>query len=825
VTNYTLEENDTEIHAWVLIQPKYAHLVKKESQFYNVSGIKINANLSGIKVQTESIISVLAGGIAFYNPKLSPNSILATDGSFYLLYEDFEAAKVGIPIVLRFKNVDSLQENITQIKFQGHRVGHIGEFSYNKKNNEIVVLAHIDPLLENALRENTQFWLVKPSLNLLNISGLDAVLSGNYIQIRPALKGKNQREFLVFESAPPLAITVPGLHLIIETDVLGSIEKGSPIYFKNIPVGNIEGFTLTDDYQKIQLKAFIKPEFAHLVKKSSHFYNVSGIHISGGLSGITIKTESLTALIKGGISFDIPPLNENQNPSNNGDHFQLYKDFDDAKAGIMVSLIFDTAIGLSEGVTQIIYKGIVLGHVLKIIANKGQQTVTARVLLDPITADVLLKDTQFWMVKPKISIAEVENLDALIQGNYITFRIGSSHEKQTTFTVTQSKPPYNHTYPGLHLKLTSAELGSISVGAPIMYHHIKIGDVQDYELAEDRNNINILIHIWPQYMDLIHSKSRFYNASGFQIAASLAGLQVHTESIESIVRGGISLYNPQQKKSTRPIKNGTFFNLFKDYDAAQANAFYVKVQFKQTKGLVVGSQVNYKGISVGRIDNIELSKKNSAFIWVTLELNSSLKSILGKPSLFWINNIKLGLARIENVGTLFKGSSLSVQPKKGKRSQFFIGLEEKPLIEFSHLGFNVSLTASRLGSIKIGDPVYYRQIQVGTVLGYELAETADQILIHLTIRPRFKSLIRENSQFWHTSGVAVDFSLFGISKIRAESLESILAGGISFATPDNGHMGEVLASGSFFVLHDEPQSQWAKWNPIIYLEKETQQGN
>ncbi len=841
VTNYTLEENDTEIHAWVLIKPEYAHLVKENSHFYNVSGIKINAGLSGVKIETESLISVIAGGIAFYNPVNKSDSKPAKHGTFYLLYSDFDSAQVGIPIVFRFKNTDSLQENVTEIKFQGQVVGRIGTFSYDKTSNEVIVLASIDPLLEEALTDNTQFWVVKPSVSILNISGLDALLSGNYIQMRPALKGKFQREFSVSETAPALSSSLPGLHFFIESNVLGSISKDSPIYFKNIPVGHIEGYQLADDLNKVQLKAFIKPEFAHLVKKNSHFYNVSGIQVTGGVSGFKVQTESLASILKGGVAFYTPSFEKSHAEGENGDSFKLYDDFDDAKAGIEIFLTFDSASGLTEGLTKVIYKGMVLGHVRKILPNKKDKTVTAKVVLDPIASDSLVEDTKFWMVRPKLSLGEINNLDALIKGDYITVRIGSSSKRKTSFKVSQSRPPFDSTYPGLHLKLNSSKLGSISVGAPVMYNRIKIGDVQDYELAGDRTNINILIHIWPQYADMVKLGSRFYNASGFQVDASLAGVEVHTESIESIIRGGIALYNEpnsdtsnnnitSKKMNTRQSKrvsNGQLYRLFNDFEAARANAFYIRVQFQEPKGLAVGSKVSYRGINVGNVEAINLNKNNSDSVWVTLELNSLLKPVLGKKSLFWVTTAKLGLTRTENLDTLLKGSYITVQPVKSRSTEkpmkFFIGLEEKPLIDKTDKGFSISLTASRLSSIKTGDPVYYRQVKVGSVVGYELADTADQILVHLSIRNRFKPLIRENSKFWHASGVAVDISLFGTSTIRTESLESIIAGGIAFATPDNDKMGKILSPGSFFVLHDEPKPEWAKWNPIIHLAKETQQ--
>ncbi len=844
VTNYTLEENDTEIHAWVLIKPEYAHLVKSDSRFYNVSGLKIDAGLSGIKIETESLISVLAGGIAFYNPIHTELSQVASHGAFYLLYDDFDSAQVGIPIVLRLKNAQLLQENVSLIKFQGQTIGRIGKFSYDKETNDTLVLATIDPLLENALTEKTQFWVVKPSVSLLKITGLDALLSGNYIQMRPALKGKHQREFSVTETTPPLAETVPGLHLFLQTDVLGSISQDSPVYYKNIPVGKIEKYELDKDSHQVQLKVFILPEYAHLVRKNTRFYNVSGLNISGSVSGFKVNVESVMSLLKGGVAFYTPESQQQQPVSENSDNFKLYSDFDAAKVGIKVFLTFDSAVGLTEGITKVVYKGMVLGRVQKIKPDKSRNTVTATVLLDPITEAALVEGTKFWMVRPKLSIGEIKNLETLISGDYITLRIGSGKKKKTAFNVTQRRPPYDYSYPGLHLKLTSSNLGSISVGAPVMYNRIQIGDVQEYELADDRQNINILVHIWPQYMDLVRDDSRFYNASGFQIEASLAGIDVHTESLESIIRGGIALYNntqvnaaqissaqrlrgktnkPQTRKKSGKVVNGTSFHLFKDFAAARANAFYVIVQFQEPKGLVVGSKIQYRGIEVGEVEHISLSEASSDSVWVTLELNAALKPVLGKKSQFWVNTAKLGLIRTENLGTLLKGSYISVKPVSGEKSEFFVGLEQKPLIDETDNGFNISLTASRLSSVRTGDPVYYRQVKVGQVVGYELADTADQILIHLSIRKRFKPLIRENSKFWHASGISMDISLFGTSKIRTESLDALLAGGIAFATPDNEKMGTMLPSGSFFVLHNEPMAEWTQWNPIIHLDKETQQ--
>ena len=482
---------------------------------------------------------------------------------------------------------------------------------------------------------------------------------------------------------------------------------------------------------------------------------------------------------------------------------------------------------MSEGNTKIIFKGIVLGVIKKIVPDKKQNIATASAILDPIAEDALVSDTKFWMVKAKIGITELENIDTLISGNYITLRPGSSKKKKTTFSVTQHKPILNYSDPGLHLKIKSSHLDSIRIGSPVTYNQIIIGDIQDYELAADLISINIRIHILPQYMNMVNSHSRFYSASGIHIDAGLTGIKIQTGSLESVLKGGIALYNEniagKRYSQSKKLNNGHSFKLFKDRDAAKRNAFYVRVQFNDPKGLSIGSKVQYKGINVGEVDAITLNKKNPDSVWLTLELDSLLKPVLGKKSRFWIKTAKIGLAKTENIDALLSGSYLAVKPVKGKSVRFFTGLEQPPLIESADKGFSVKLSAARLSSVKTGDPVYYRQVKVGKVIGYELADTADQILIYLSIHKRFKSLIRENSKFWHASGIDMNINLFGSSSIRTESLQAILEGGIAFATPDNEHMGRRLPSGSFFVLHDKPETQWQQWNPIIQLPRETEQ--
>ena len=115
--------------------------------------------------------------------------------------------------------------------------------------------------------------------------------------------------------------------------------------------------------------------------------------------------------------------------------------------------------------------------------------------------------------------------------------------------------------------------------------------------------------------------------------------------------------------------------------------------------------------------------------------------------------------------------------------------------------------------------VSYREVPVGKVVDFELGPTSDRVLIHVLIEPRYAPLVRSGSRFWNASGIGVDAGLFKGVKVRTESLEALLEGGIAFATPNNPEMGGPAQPGQTFALFDEPQDVWMQWAPKIVLEQ------
>src|SRR5690606_12120886 len=176
--------------------------------------------------------------------------------------------------------------------------------------------------------------------------------------------------------------------------------------------------------------------------------------------------------------------------------------------------------------------------------------------------------------------------------------------------------------------------------------------------------------------------------------------------------------------------------------------------------------------------------------------------------------------RAANLETLVTGQYLEVLPasKPGAEQTHFVISSGPPNVSAREDGLRLVLSAARRGSIKPGGLVSYREIPVGKVTSFELGPTSDGVLIHVLIGPRYAPLVRSGSRFWNASGIGVEAGLFKGVKVRTESLEALIAGGIAFATPNNPEMGGPAQPGQTFALHDEPIELWLQWAPKIALE-------
>ena len=827
VTGYHYIESSKKIAINIFIEPEFAHLVKENSLFYNTSGIQVTASLSGgVKINTDSLASIMAGGIAVdtlsYQEELSP----AKNGQEFPLHADFQSAEMGHKIELTLDWNSGIDHNAA-ILYQGLTIGVIESFSkIDPVSRTITAIAKVNPRVVPYLTEQSQFYIVSPQISLLGISNAKTLLTGTYISIRPSLEGKARSKFKVFSSKPPYKYSEPGLHLMLTSNDRSSLQIGSNIFYKQQVVGNIQAIeTIAPEHHLIHIH--VLPEFSHYVNKNSRFYNNSGIKISASLLGVDIQAQSLQSILTGGIAFTNFDSSKSKQagPVSNGDRFSLYANSKLAEQKVSFTLMASVNEQVNTN-TRVLYRGVEIGTIHK-INNLGQSQQLQLGLL-PQYQHILRADTQFYLVKPSLSLSGASDTNALFGGAYITFNLGKG-KPQTQFNLFSQPPVKLASAPGLQLTLTSEHASVATPGSAISYRGITVGQVDNISLDKSTDQINVSITIDEEHKDLLQSTTRFYNASGISISGGISDFVIKTESVDAILRGGISFYTPDTALTTSlassvQVKELAKFTLFKHEEDAKDAGQAISIHFHDLAGLKVNTKVVYQEQTVGVVERLIFSKDEVGVIALVL-LNDLGSQYAQQGTKFWKVEPQIGLVGSTNVAALLDGAFIGLLPSHSENAQQqseFEALELAPTVEQLPYGLNVKLTSSRLGSVRVGNPVLYRQIKVGKVIGIDLSPTANEVNVFINIANRYAPLVQKQSMFWNTSGITIEASIFSGVNIDSESIETLIAGGIAFATPelDEPLTQDKMILPSSFILHQNLDRDWLQWQPKIALNQQ-----
>lgn len=727
-------------------------------------------------------------------------------------------SQMGIDVDVRFDNGRGIKVGKTEVLHNGIAIGKVTRVSPSQDLQAVDVKLEMNRQFESLLTESSAFWLVKPQVSFAGVSGLDTLVSGNYIAFRPGREGKPRSRFTALTSPPPQMEEQNGLNLVLRADELSSVEEGSPVYYRRMKVGEVSGYGLAETGDHVNINIYIKREFAQLVHQNTRFWNAGGVDISGSLTNLKVRTESLISIIQGGISFYTPDWEEETPLVANGGEFLLFKDYDDAEAGIPVTIEFPLEVSLGKSHMPIRFHGFEVGRIKDVTVSDDLTKMIAEATIRPEAKRSLVEGARFWVVEPRLSLQGVSGLDTVLGGRYIAMDFNKKdleEGKQTrTFRGLAHKPAAPQTAPGLHLTLSADSLAGIAAGTPILFRNITVGTVQSYQLKDDGVNIQLLIE--PQYRHLVNKTSRFWNSSGITVEGSLSGFKVKTATLNSLIAGGIEFRTFDSKAAK--VTNGASFTLFDDEAASLDHRVMLDIWFETAEGLRKGTSVKYRGMEVGRIERLQLDDQGHGVI-VKVALDSEQAWLANDKSSFWLVRPQLGLASTAHLETLVTGQYINVlvAGTPGKAANRFVGALQQPDDQPLLNGLRLELVSDQLGSVRRGNPVYYREIPVGKVTGFKLANPANQVIIYVNIEDRYKKLVSPASRFWNASGVDIDVSLFKGAKIRTESLEALLAGGIAFATPDVPE--HLVSKGQRYWLAKKPEDEWLQWAPRIFLQE------
>jgi paraquat-inducible protein B len=232
----------------------------------------------------------------------------------------------GPTITIVFKGAQGLEPGKTFVKYKDVNIGQVTAVKLSQDHSKVEVTAKIDKAESGLMVEDAKFWVVEPRVTLSGVSGLGTLLSGNYIGFEVGKSVKAKRKFTGLEVPPIVVGDQPGRRFTLKAESLGSLGIGSPIYYRRLLAGQVLAYNLGSDGNGIEIKIFVNAPYDKYVHSGTRFWNASGIDASIGAGGVEIRTQSLIAVLAGGLSFDTPSFAAKTEPAAANAVFNIYTD-------------------------------------------------------------------------------------------------------------------------------------------------------------------------------------------------------------------------------------------------------------------------------------------------------------------------------------------------------------------------------------------------------------------------------------------------------------------------------------------------------------------
>lgn len=479
--------------------------------------------------------------------------------------------------------------------------------------------------------------------------------------------------------------------------------------------------------------------------------------------------------------------------------------------GPEIEISFDEVPGIQPGKTPLVYRGIDAGMVTAVELDKDLNKVLVKVRLKEFAAGLASKDTDFWVEKPVITLAELTGLESIIQGNSIRARNpGGPPEKSF---IGLPEPPLMPLLPGAFtVRLKGAQIPFLNRGTPVYHRGVKVGLVREKMIdADGMPELRLMIE--QAYRNTIRTTSRFWRLPATTMKMGQHGFKLDVEGVDALVQGALAF--DHFDRPGMEISNDALLELSATEFAARSAGRLLTVSFDNARGIMPGeTKVCYLGQPIGLVESIQ-PNPSTGLVLAAVRLMPEFEHLADTAASFTLVRPQISLQGVSGLDTLISGVYIELAPGSGgTHTDLFAGRsvshEEWERQQAERQGLAFTLSAENLPPMGKGTPVLYKGIVVGSILEKKLDEKEKPVL-HGIIRPEFRNALDTDARFWRVSATSIKAGP-GFLKFDINGLQSLVQGAVAFDsfTPRT----KTADQNSKFALYDDEPNARALSAPI-----------